>query len=231
MKQFFITGTSSGIGKALAEKALEEGHSVLGISRRKNIEHKNYRHLNYDLGDYQNYKLVNFNINKEADELILVNNAGWLGQVKPLAEIRPSNIEKAFQINLIAPAILTKLFLEQTEKNQQKRTVLNISSGAASHTIPSWTTYCASKAGLEMLTKNAQIDHPEVRFLAVAPGIVDTEMQGEIRQVEKSDFPEKQRFVDYKEKGELSSPPEVAGKLFHILTQESPREKTILSLN
>lgn len=230
MKQFFITGTSSGIGKALAEKALEEGHKVIGISRRQNLEHANYRHLTYDLADYQNYHLVNFNINKDADELILVNNAGWLGEVMPLGRIEPQYIEEAYQINLIAPAILSKLFIEQTQGQKQSRVILNISSGAARHAVPSWSTYCSGKAAIDMLTQVMQLDHPDIRCYSVAPGIVDTEMQGEIRQLSQSDFPEKQRFVDYKQKGELTDPKTVATKLLSIINAPKSEFDSVLSL-
>lgn len=230
MKQYFITGTSSGIGKAMAEQALEQGHKVVGISRRHAIHHENYRHLSYDLSDYKNYHLINFDVNKKAEELILVNNAGWLGEVKPLAEIQPESIERAFQVNVIAPGILSKLFLRQTEKNNQHRTVLNISSGAAKYAVPSWSTYCASKAAIDSLTRVMAVDHPDVHCFSIAPGIVDTEMQGEIRQVEAEDFPDKERFLNYKKNGELSDPKEVAAKLLTILDQPDSAPDSVFSL-
>lgn len=230
MKQFFITGTSSGIGKALCEKALDEGHKVTGISRRNRIDHPNYRHLTYDLSNYDNYHLINFNVNRQASEIILVNNAGWLGEVKPLAKINPKFIERAFQINVIAPGILSKLFLEQTADTGQKRVVLNISSGAANYAVPSWSTYCASKAAIDSFTRVMQLDHPDVRCYSIAPGIVDTEMQGEIRALENQHFPDKQRFVDYKNKGELSDPREVAAKLLTIVNKPETAPDSVFSL-
>lgn len=230
MKQFFITGTSSGIGKALAEKALEEGHTVVGMSRRHKIVHERYKHITLDLTNYENYQLVNFNINKSADELILINNAGWLGEVKPLGEIKPQSIEKAFQINLIAPSILSKLFIAQTAPTGQLRTVLNISSGAANYPISSWSTYCASKAAINSLTRVMQLDHPDVKCFAVAPGIVDTEMQGEIRLLEAEHFPDKQRFVNYKNQGELSDPKEVAVKLLSLIASPPSEHDSVFSL-
>jgi benzil reductase ((S)-benzoin forming) len=230
MKQFFITGTSSGIGKALAQKALEEGHKVVGISRRNAIEHPNYRHFTYDLSNYQHYNLINFNVNKSADELVLINNAGWLGEVKPLGAISPRFIERAYQVNVIAPSILSKLFIEQTAEANQRRTVINISSGAANYPVQSWSTYCASKAAINSLTRVMQLDHPDVRCMAIAPGVVDTEMQGEIRQVDNDDFPDKQRFVDYKNKGQLTSPAEVAIKILNVLDSNNLPDDSVFSL-
>lgn len=228
--QFFITGTSSGIGETLARECLELGHKVVGVSRRHTIEHPNYVHLSYDLADYQSYHLINFDRNRQADQMVLVNNAGWLGDIKPLAKIEPDHLERAYQINLIAPTILCKLFIEQTVHFRARKTVINISSGAARHPVGSWSTYCASKAGLEMLARVAALDHPEVRFLSVSPGVVDTEMQGEIRRLEEYDFPDVDRFKAYKENNQLTSTREVALKLLDILSNPEKTPDIVSSL-
>lgn len=230
MKQFFITGASSGIGKAIALQALEAGHKVTGISRRHTIDHPNYRHLNIDLSDIDNYLKINFDRNKKAEELILINNAGWLGEVKPVAQLKPEKIKRAFDINLIAPSILSKIFLEQTENNNQKRVIINISSGAGSHAISSWSTYCAAKAGINLFTEVMQKDHPEVRCYSIAPGIVDTEMQGEIRRLNENNFPDKQRFIEYKKNGELTKPEEVSTKIHSIINNPEIAPGIVFSL-
>lgn len=226
----FITGTSSGIGYQLAMQALDQGHKVIGISRRHVIHHPNYRHLSFDLSNYESYQLINFNISKDADKMVLVNNAGWLGEVKPLAQINPPSIELAYQINLIAPSILSKLFLEQTQHTNSEKVIINISSGAGKYPVKSWSTYCASKAGLDLFTRVLREDHPEVHSFSIAPGIVDTEMQGEIRSLAHEDFPDKQRFVDYKNRGELSSPQEVANKLLKIIERPKTAPDCVFSL-
>lgn len=230
MTQFFITGTSSGIGRALAEECLRRGHRVMGVSRRKEIEHENYVHMPYSLEDQKNYDLINFNRSSDAEELVLVNNAGVLGEVKPLGKINPLDIERAYQVNLIAPAILSKLFIEQTRNHSAKKTVINISSGAAQYPVASWSTYCSGKAGLDMLTKVMALDHPEIRFHAVAPGIVDTEMQGEIRKLREEDFPDVERFISYKENNELTSTSEIAHKLLDMLSNPEKTPDIVCSL-
>ncbi|WP_417609492.1 SDR family NAD(P)-dependent oxidoreductase [Owenweeksia hongkongensis] len=230
MIQFFITGTSSGIGYQLAMQALEDGHKVVGISRRHVINHPNYRHLTYNLNNYDEYKLINFNINKEAEKLVLVNNAGWLGDVKPAGQVSPASIERAYQINLIAPSILSKLFIEQTEKLEAEKVIVNISSGAASYPVSGWSTYCASKAGINLFTQVLREDYPNIHSFAIAPGIVDTDMQGEIRRLDTEDFPDKQRFVDYKDKGELSSPIDVASKLLKVIKHPETAPDCVFSL-
>jgi len=228
MKQFFITGTSSGIGKALAEKALNDGHRVVGISRRNNISHNNYKHLSYDLSDLENYQKINFSVNKEAEEVILVNNAGTLGDVKPVGRLDPAAIERAYQINVVAPSVLCKLLISQLPEKKKK--IINISSGAGQYPVPGWSTYCASKAAIDLFTRVLVKDYPEVEAWAIAPGIVDTEMQGEIRQLEEQDFPEVNRFKEYKQKGELTSPEEVAQKLMAVVEEPSKAPDTVFSL-
>ena len=107
MIQFFITGSSSGIGKALALKALEEGHKVTGISRRHIIEHPNYHHLSYDLADMDSYLKMNFNRNREASKLVLVNNAG-IASMGPLA-LQPADEFKAhFEVNVFGTLSATQ---------------------------------------------------------------------------------------------------------------------------
>lgn len=230
MKQFFITGASSGIGKAMALMALEAGHKVIGISRRHTIEHENYSHLSIDLADMDSYLKINFDRNRAAESLVLINNAGWLGEVKSVSELNPEKIKRAYTINLLAPSVLCKMFIDQTQKNDQKRIIVNISSGAGSYPIASWSTYCASKAGLSLFTEVMQIDHPDVHCFAISPGVVDTEMQGEIRRLDLNNFPDKQRFVDYKNRGELTQPSEVAEKILNIINNVKLAPSTVFSL-
>ncbi len=218
MKKFYITGTSSGIGKALAEAVLEEGHYVTGFARRNTISHPRYRHITVDLSDLDDYSGIGFDGLREGiDEVVLVNNAGSLGSVKPVAHINPRRTADAYHLNLVAPSLLSKLFLENLSESDLPKTIINISSGAGSYPVKSWSVYCASKAGLDMFSEVLKLDHPEVRCHAVSPGIVDTEMQGEIRRTRAEDFPDLQRFVEYKQNDELSPVSEVAQKLLHLI--------------
>ncbi len=231
MKKFFITGTSSGIGKALAEAALDQGHKVTGISRRHTIEHENYRHLAIDLSDLDDYAGIGFEgLSTKTEEVILVNNAGTIAPVKPVSQMDPVQVANAYRLNLTAPSILSQLFLENLRDFPGKKTIINISSGAAFYPVKSWSVYCASKAGLNMFSEVLHLDHPEVRCHAISPGIVDTEMQGEIRATSQRDFPDRQRFVDYKANDELVSAKDVAQKILHVLGKPEQFEEVSISL-
>ncbi len=230
MIQFYISGASSGIGKALAEQALKKGHKVTNFSRRNTIEHFNYRHHAIDLSDFSQLFKLDFVADRKAEKLVLINNAGWIGEIKPLGKLSPKKIDRVYKINLIAPVILSKLFIEQTEKIELEKMIVNVSSGAGKHAISGWSTYCSSKAALDMLSRVVQLDYPKIKCFSIAPGIVDTEMQNEIRQAEGTYFPDKQRFIDYKEEGQLTSPSSVARSIFQIIENPDLVPNTVFSI-
>jgi len=230
MIKFFITGTSSGIGKALAEKALDEGHLVTGFSRRHTIEHPNYRHINIDLSNLKAYHNIGFECDKNVEKVVLVNNAGTLGHVKSVAKLDPDRVDKSYRINIMAPTVMSHLFLDNLASCTCEKVIINISSGAGSYPIKGWSTYCASKAAIDMFSEVLALDHPEVRAYAIAPGIVDTEMQGEIRRLAKSDFPDVDRFVGYKRNDELASAATVAAKLIKVIQNPDSFKNVRLSL-
>ncbi len=230
MIKFFITGTSSGIGKALAERALADGHLVTGFSRRHTIEHPNYRHISIDLADLDAYHTIGFECPKNVEKVVLVNNAGTLGHVKAVANLDPDRVDRTYRINVTAPTILSQLFLDHLNSCGAEKVIINISSGAGSYPIKGWSTYCASKAAIDIFTEVMALDHPDLRAYAIAPGIVDTEMQGEIRRLDKNDFPDVERFVGYKQNDELSSASTVATKLMKVIERPEDFKEVKLSL-
>lgn len=128
-----ITGTTQGIGKAIAELFLDNGHSVIGIDRQPaGIEHPCYSHHQCDVRDYEHLPPVE-GVN------ILVNNAG-------------TQNEADIDINLKALIHITERYGVQSEI----KSVLNIGSASA-HTGAEFPEYCASKAGVLAYTKNVAL--------------------------------------------------------------------------
>lgn len=125
-----ITGTSQGIGKAIAELFLKEGHTVIGIDRQEqSIEHAAYIHYVCDVRDVEKLPQV------DAVE-ILINNAG-------------TQNEADIDINLKALIGITERYGIQSNI----KAVLNIGSASA-HTGAEFPEYCASKGGILAYTKN-----------------------------------------------------------------------------
>lgn len=128
--KILITGTSQGIGKAIAEKFLQENHKVIGIDRQEaGIKYRSYTHYRLDIREYD--KLPDI-----PGVQILINNAG-------------TQNEADIDINLKALIHITEKYGIQ----DQIRSILNIGS-ASGHTGSEFPEYCASKGGVLAYTKN-----------------------------------------------------------------------------
>ena len=222
-KTFIITGTSSGIGKATAEFYLAKGFKVLGISRSNTLEHENYRFISCDLSDPYQIEQLDFGeeLDKESD-IILINNAGTIGEIKHFTKVSVTHFRELSNLNILAPQMLITMLFQQIE-SRRIDTVINISSGAAQRPIPSWAAYCASKAALDMYSESLKIEMTELGFktkiYSVAPGVVDTNMQVVIRSSSEEDFTGVTNFRHMKEEGGLRSPEEVAVLLDKLIQE------------
>jgi benzil reductase ((S)-benzoin forming) len=149
-KTIIITGVSSGIGKACAELYLEKDYNVLGISRSNTIKNKNYRFISCDLSDPYQIEQLDFNeeLDKESD-IILINNAGTIGEIKHFTNVSASHLRELSNLNILAPQLLITLLFQQIDPKRIE-SIITISSGAAQRPIPSWAAYCASKAAINM---------------------------------------------------------------------------------
>lgn len=202
-----ITGTSSGLGKGLAEfYSAQENTKVHGYSRRPGPSLPNYTHHQVDLAEAGSEESLS--LSEECDREILINNAGWIGPVNAIGSLDSTSISRIFEINVSAVAKWTNVFVRDSKATD--KVVISISSGAAKSVIPSWSAYCASKAAIDQMTEVWNADVKDVHFLSIAPGVVDTEMQADIRSTAEDAFPAKERFVQMHESGELKSPAEVA---------------------
>lgn len=128
--KILITGTSQGIGKAIARRFLEENHEVIGIDRQgASIQQDGYVHYQMDIRDYKNLPEI-------SDVNVLINNAG-------------TQNEDDIDINLKALIHITEKYGIQ----DQIHSILNIGSASA-HTGAEFPEYCASKGGILAYTKN-----------------------------------------------------------------------------
>ncbi|HPF93265.1 MAG TPA: SDR family NAD(P)-dependent oxidoreductase [Tenuifilaceae bacterium] len=230
---FYITGSSRGIGKALAELALNiEDAIVFGISRKKTISHKRYTHITTDLSNIENLTKFEPPLLANAKKVILVNNAGMLGEVAQYGKLASNTIAKTHTLNAIAPAILTNWIISRYSHTASQIVILNISSGAARYPVEGWGNYCSSKASVDMLTKVIALENnnDKIKTFAVAPGIVDTQMQKEIRDTKQENFPDLSRFIGYKENKQLSNVTEVAEMLMRIVNNPHSYKEAILDV-
>lgn len=227
---YIITGASSGIGLALATEALNKGADVIGISRNQSITHNCYNHVALDLSNAEAVARYSFLPLKNYDTIVLVNNAGWIGPLKAIEKQTAEEINRAYQINVVAPAVLSSVFLRETKHFHSKRKIIFISSGAANYPIHSWATYGSSKAAVDLLAQTIGLENQDVDVLSIAPGIVDTTMQQEIRSANPMDFPDSDRFKNYYLSGELTPPKDIAELLLKVIARSLTFEEKVFSL-
>ena len=223
MNYFFVTGDSSGIGLALRKEILEDSNNfVFGIARSKRESSKNYQAIQLDLSSESALSNFEFPDIEEASNVILVNNAGQVGAIKPLFEQSAEEIRKTYELNTIAPPILiSKLIRKYKNLNIL---IINISSGAATSPIQGWATYCSSKAGLDMLTKTLIEDIKfrelkNIQVYSVSPGVIDTKMQVDIRGSKEGDFQRLEQFKDLKSENQLVQPEATAKLIYKIFSE------------
>ena len=231
MNYYYITGTSQGIGKAFAEYLLKDSsNKVIGLARKQSIKHGNYQHISIDLTHIDSIVDFKFENHCDAKKIYLINNAGALGEIKPVGNLTSFDIVKNYTLNLIAPSVLTNSFIKFYTDINAEKVIVNMSSGAAKSPIDGWSMYCSSKAGLDMFTRVVDAEqkikskhpkensNPGFRIFSIAPGVVDTNMQIEIRNSSKDNFSRLDDFIGYKENKQLAQPETISDKYFKLLS-------------
>jgi len=224
----FITGTSKGIGKAITELLLSKNYLVFGYSRTNTIKHPNFIFTKIDLSDLEKIQKLTFPKFNNL-EVLLINNAARIGKIIPLSFKKDSDIINDYNLNIISPTILCARFINSFTNS--KKMIINISSGAANSNIASWSTYCATKSALDRLTNViAEEKHSNLTIFSIYPGIVDTEMQVEIRKADADFFPFLSKFTAYHDNNELENTTTVAQKIYYIIQNFSDFTKNIFSI-
>lgn len=143
----------------------------------------------------------------------LINNAGLLEPVAPVAQADYAAWQRAWQVNLLAPLMLTHLALPHLRAARGR--VINVSTGASARGVPGWAAYTTAKAALNQLTRTLAAEEPLITCVAVRPGKVDTGMQQAVRELGAAGMPPDlhRQFVELYERGELLPPDKPARAL------------------
>jgi benzil reductase ((S)-benzoin forming) len=207
---------------------------VHGLSRSHHIDHPNYEPHTVDLSHPERAASFRFETHIDAGKIVLINNAGDVGQLVKLGELDNSKMVKDYHINLVSPSILINNFIAAYQNHTAEKQIINVSSGAGKFPIDTWSVYCAAKAGLDMFSRvldtEQEISHKGFRVFAVEPGIVDTQMQTAIRSADKEHFSRLNEFIGFKNNGNLASPERVAEKYLYLINHPEKFHHVILSV-
>ena len=116
---------------------------------------------------------------------------------------------------------MSAAFLRATRGWRAARRVLNISSGLGRRAMAGQAAYCATKAGMDHLSRALALDEAQhtngAKVVSLAPGVIDTDMQIALRTGDPVGFPEQANFIALKEKGQLTSPDDAAARVLAYL--------------
>lgn len=226
MDLYVVTGHTKGLGQALAERlGGRQDTELVALGRAADGPIAGGAQLNVDLADAAAIEAV---FDRVEDRLrgrrfakaVLLNNAGVISPVGMIDRVDADELARNLAVNLVAPLLVMRRFLRATEGLAKLRRVINISSGAGRRPIFGWGAYCAAKAGIDMASRvaalEAQTARTGVEAVSLAPGVIDTPMQGVVRSASPEDFVDVERFRKMKEAGELRSPAEVAADILRL---------------
>lgn len=232
-KLAIVTGTSSGIGRAVAMRLLDRDWDVIGAARRDGgIRHARYRHLALDLADL-GATVATFE--RDVAPLVaddrrtrvgLVNNAAVIGQLRTIDATDPHALHATYAVNVVAPVWLMGFVARHAPRSAALR-ILNVSSGAAIRPLPGLGEYAGSKAALRMMSMAAAADFQsaplntrmtrDVGVLSYSPGTVDTPMQVVARSQSAEEFPARGWFQERHDTGGLHAPELPAAEIVDFL--------------
>ncbi len=231
-KLAIITGGSKGLGKSLVEEYCQRNFQVISIARsRTDYKHVNFRgQIEFDFSDISTLETslkvqLKAIVNEGFDKVTLINNAATLGQIGKVIDYSSAEFALEVQLNFVAPIAFSNLIIKMLQGKKAELSILNVSSGAANRAINGWGMYCSTKAALDMISKvmAAENNGDAYKIAIINPGIMDTDMQGAIRNSATEDFPLVETFRQYHQDNMLV-PPATIARLIAELDEKSDYE-------
>ncbi|MDZ7893027.1 MAG: SDR family NAD(P)-dependent oxidoreductase [Rhodoferax sp.] len=241
---FIVTGASRGMGLAMAQQLLRPANHVLCLSRtRITALHTAAEKAGATLTQWQTdladgeaaaFRLqewLNTQPPTHYASATLINNAGVIPALVPLRDSSPADLAHALRVGLEAPMQLCAAFLAGTRDWAATRKILNISSGLGRRAMASQSGYCAAKAGMDHFTRCLAMDEAlspnGAKVCSLAPGVIDTDMQVQLRGADAANFPDRGSFEGLKTNGQLTSPEEAARRVLAYLARPDFGEQPV----
>jgi NAD(P)-dependent dehydrogenase (short-subunit alcohol dehydrogenase family) len=221
MATHLVTGAGSGMGAVLAERLLERGDSLVLLARSTERAHD----LRTDLpdatvlvADLADVTAVEAVADQLPDSLVSVVHAAGVVDLGPVAELTTAAWQSQLAVNLLGPAVLTRVCLPAVRAARGTFVFVNSGAGLVAH--PQWSAYAASKFGLRALADSLRAEEQEhgVRVTTVYPGRTATPMQQKVHQQEGKEY-DASDWID---------PDTVVDAILHVL--DLPDDATVSDL-
>lgn len=204
MKTIFITGASSGFGKAIAYKFAQHGYQLVLTGRRedrlraieadlKDLYNVKVQTLNFDLRDKEAVKIAIHSLPHDFKKIdILVNNAGLASGFSTIQEGNTDDWDLMIDTNVKGLLYVSRLIMPMMISAGQGH-IINMSSIAGKETYPKGNVYCATKFAVDAITKSMRIDMLEhgIKVTSIDPGAAETEFSlvrfgGDVERAKKT---------------------------------------------
>lgn len=236
MKYYIITGITNGLGNSIFNILKSDIKSKFYLIGR-NLGRLSIKNDNVKLYEMNFEKNVSEKINDfcsklyleidKTSEIIFINCAGTITPIKMIKELNEQDVIDNYNINTITPIFITKELSKIVDKKGCKFKVINISTGAINSQLSGWSLYASSKAAYNIFLKYLKEESPEYNIVSVDPGVMDTNMQKEIRAVDSNSKKMNyiKQFIKYKEDKTLLSPKAVAEEVVKLYIYDWKAEK------
>jgi NAD(P)-dependent dehydrogenase (short-subunit alcohol dehydrogenase family) len=229
-----VTGASRGLGAAVAGWLAKAGADLTLVARSEGDLNQVAEELGHPDGkplvcgaDISDYDACHRAVGKTLERFgridALVNNAGIVQPISPIADSDPAIWRYNLEVNLMGPFNLTRAALSHLRLHNGR--IVNVSSGAAELALENVSAYCTGKAGLNHFTRVLAAEESALTALTVRPGVVDTAMQAHIRREGPKAMPAEQvaYYQQLKDHGQLE-PPEIPARSIAWLALYAPRQ-------
>ncbi len=219
-----VTGASSGLGLSIARQVPFEAR-VVDISRSGPPPDSGIEHIDADLSEVGEWPEVAAAVrqmvkDESPERSALIHAAGTLSPMGFAGEVEDLPYAANILLNSASGQFLGHAYLSAVAGRKGDHDLVMVSSGAASTPYQGWSSYGAGKAALNHWVRHAGEEQKlrgGVRVSAIAPGVIDTSMQTEIRKMPEKDFPRVERFRDLHDEGKLVSPDEAARRFWQVV--------------
>ena len=243
-----LTGASRGMGLGIARQCIAQGHRLLTLQRKPNSALNSAAETRGSMLEQWSADLTDPGLVADRlhawltalpaamsaalptrghgiQSLTLINNAALIATPSGLANANRLDLGQALRSALEAPLLLTAAFLSATDGWTCPRKVLNISSGLGRRAMAGAAGYCAAKAGMDHFSRAAALEEAAkpngARIVSLAPGVIDTDMQVQLRGADPARFADRGLFERMKTDGQLLDIDAAAARVLAWLDQDS----------
>lgn len=226
MNLAIILGGSKGLGKALCQQYQAKGWELLEFSRSGSEDYSHRCDMTQPEAFKHALKQELQTWNGRVERVHMIHNAARLGQIGPAQDLELHDTLQSIALNFSSLVAASQALSESFSDTSTPLMLAAISSGAAQKNYPGWSLYCATKAAMDRYMGVLAAEHAQgqtaLQAVTINPGVMDTEMQGQIRDTSIEDFPNLPRFLKLKEDNALPSPASVADIIVNKILLKAP---------